>query len=275
MKRDADNKARLAFAVVLLLAAAGGAGWYLLSSSRYTTYQIVTRDPVSGLIADAPVEYHGVDVGKVKSVELVDSRSVRILLNIEHSAPVTAATVATITARGLAAKGFTGYVYVSLEDASTDSGRLVARPGERYPAIPATPPKTDTLDVAFSKMNDNVEFISERVRTALDDKTVASFKRSAKNLERVTKTLADNNDKLNAIIVNGGKASYQLQPVLESSRDTLKELKTQILPEAHKTLTSLDNLSTSLTGFAAKVNKDPSVIVRGTVPTPLGPGEGQ
>src|SRR5438552_8623751 len=275
MKRDVDNKARLAFAAVLLLAAAGGAGWYLLSSSRYTSYQIVTRDPVSGLIADAPVEYHGVDVGKVKSVELVDSRSVRVLLNVEHSAPVTAATVATITARGLAAKGFTGYVYVSLEDASTDSRRLVARPGERYPAIPATPPKTDTLDVAFSKMNDNFEFISERVRTALDDKTVASFKRSAKNLERVTKTVADNNDKLNASIVNGGKASYQLQPVLESSRDTLKELKTQILPEAHKTLTGLDNLSTSLTGFAAKVNKDPSVIVRGTVPTPLGPGEGQ
>ena len=100
MKRDADNKARLAFAVVLLLTAAGGAGWYLLSSSRYTTYQIVTRDPVSGLIADAPVEYHGVDVGKVRSVELVDSRSVRILLNIEHSAPVTAATGHTMAAPG-------------------------------------------------------------------------------------------------------------------------------------------------------------------------------
>jgi phospholipid/cholesterol/gamma-HCH transport system substrate-binding protein len=95
------------------------------------------------------------------------------------------------------------------------------------------------------------------------------------NLQRVTKTLADNNDKMNALIINSERASYRLQPLLESSRDTLKELQTQILPEAHKTLTSLDNLSTLLTGFATKVNKDPSVIVRGATPPRPGPGEGQ
>jgi phospholipid/cholesterol/gamma-HCH transport system substrate-binding protein len=273
MKLGIENKARLAFAAVLLLAAVAGAGWYLLAASRYTTYQIVTRDPVSGLIADAPVEFHGVDVGKVKSVELIDSQSVRILLSVDDGAPVTKATVATITTRGLAARGFTGYVYVSLDDALTDSGRLAAPPGERYPAIPLAPPQSVSLDVAISKMNDNVEFISERVRKVLDDRTVASLKQSVDQLQRVTKTLADDNDKLNALIVNGERASEQLQPLLETSKDTLKELNTQILPQAHKTLTSLDNLSTGLTGFATKVNRDPSIIVRGAAPPPLGPGE--
>ncbi len=275
MKLDVENLARLAFAAVLLLAAVAGAGWYLLAASRYTIYQIVTRDPVSGLIADAPVEFHGVDVGKVKSVELIDSHSVRILLSVDDGAPLTKATVATITTRGLAARGFTGYVYVSLEDALTESGRLVAPPGERYPAIPLMPPQSMSLDVAISKMNDNVEFISERVRKVLDDRTVTSLKQSVEQLQRVTKTLADDNDKLNALIVNGERASQQLQPLLETSKDTLKELNTQILPEAHKTLTSLDNLSTGLTGFATKVNRDPSIIVRGAAPPPLGPGERQ
>jgi phospholipid/cholesterol/gamma-HCH transport system substrate-binding protein len=273
MKLDVENTARLAFAAVLVLTAAVGAGWYLLASSRYTTYQILTRDPVSGLIADAPVEFHGVDVGKVKSVELIDSRSVRILLSVDDGAPVTKATVATITTRGLAARGFTGYVYVSLDDALAESGRLAAPPGERYPTIPLTPPQSVSLDVAIGKMNDNVEFISERVRKVLDDRTVASLKQSVDQLQRVTKTLADDNDKLHALIVNGERASQQLQPLLETSRDTLKELNTQILPEAHKTLTSLDNLSTGLTGFATKVNRDPSIIVRGAAPPPLGPGE--
>jgi len=129
MKLDADNKARIAFALVLLLGTAAGAAWYLFSSIRYTTYQIQTHDPVSGLIVDAPIEYHGVDVGKVKSVELIDSRSIRVLLSIKNGAPVTAATVATITSRGLATRGFTGYVYVSLEDAGTAFRSLVARPG--------------------------------------------------------------------------------------------------------------------------------------------------
>jgi phospholipid/cholesterol/gamma-HCH transport system substrate-binding protein len=275
MKLDADNKARFAFAFALLLGGAVGTGWYLFSSGRYTTYQTLTHDPVSGLIADAPVEYHGVDVGKVKSVELIDSRSVRILLSIERRAPVTAATVATINTRGLAARGFTGYVYISLEDAGTDFRSLVARPGEQYAVIPMTPPNSVSLDVAISRMNDNVQFITERIHDVLDDKTVGSLKQSVQSLQQITKTLADNNTKLNALIVNGERASYQLQPLLESSNDTVKALRTQILPEAHKTLADFDNLSTLLTGFAAKVNKDPSVIVRGAAPPPAGPGEGQ
>ena len=110
MKLDADNKARLAFAALVLLAAVAAIGWYLSSSSRQTTYQIITQDAVSGLMPDAPAEYHGVEVGKVKSVELIDSRSVRILISIDRTAPITAATAATITTRGLAAKGYTGYV---------------------------------------------------------------------------------------------------------------------------------------------------------------------
>jgi phospholipid/cholesterol/gamma-HCH transport system substrate-binding protein len=309
MKLDADNKARIAFALVLLLGAAGGIVWYLFSSSRYTTYQIQTHDPVSGLIADAPVEYHGVDVGRVKSVELIDSRSVRILLSIKNGAPVTAATVATITSRGLATRGFTGYVYVSLEDAGTDSRSLVARPDERYPAIPTAPSKSVNLDLAISQVNQNVQFMTELLQNVLDKNTVASLKQSVDSLQQVTKMLADNNAKMNSLIINGERASRQLQPLLassqdavntlqtqvlpethraltsldnlstslqpllESSKDTVNALQTQVLPEAHKALTSLDYLSKSLSGFATKVSKDPSVIVRGVAPPLPGPGE--
>lgn len=309
MKLNADSKARIAFASLLLLVVAAGIVWYLVASSRYTTYQIQTHDPVSGLIPDAPIEYHGVEVGKVKSVELVDSRSIRILLSIRNDAPVTAATVATITARGLATRGFTGYVYVSLEDAGTDFRSLVAGPGERYPAIPTAPSKSANLDLAISQMNVNVQVMTELLQNVLDKNTVASLKQSVDSLHQVTKTLADNNAKLNSLIINGERASRQLQPLLASSQDAVTALQTQILPEthrvltsldalstslhplaassrdavnalqsqvlpeAHKALTSLDNLSKSLSGFATKVSKDPSVIVRGVAPPSLGPGE--
>jgi phospholipid/cholesterol/gamma-HCH transport system substrate-binding protein len=309
MKLDADNKARIAFALVLLLGAAVGIVWNVVSSARYTTYQVQTHDSVSGLIADAPVEYHGVDVGKVKSVELIDSRSIRILLSIRNDAPVTTATVATITSRGLATRGFTGYVYVSLEDAGTDSRSLVARAGERYPAIPTAPSKSVSLDLAISQVNGNVQVMTELLQNVLDKNTVASLKQSVDSLQQVTKMLADNNAKVNSLIINGERASRQLQPLLassqetvtalqtqilpethraltsldnlstslqplvESSKDTVNALQTQILPETHKALASLDSLSTSLSGFATKVSKDPSVIVRGVAPRSLGPGE--
>ena len=59
MKITVENKARLAFALALLLIALGGLAWTAVSAGRHATYQIRTQDPVSGLIADAPVEFHG------------------------------------------------------------------------------------------------------------------------------------------------------------------------------------------------------------------------
>ena len=273
MKLDVDNKARVAFAVVAVVIVIVAAAWISIWSTRYKTYQIRTHDPVSGLIADAPIEYHGVDVGRVTRVELIDSHSIRVLLSVERAAPVSAATVATITTRGLAARGFTGYVYVSLEDAGTDSSSLTARSGEEYPVIPMTRPKSVSLDTTISRMDENLQRVSDRINEVLDDKTVASLKQSVDNLERVTTVLADNNAKLNTLITTGERASRELGSLLASSNDTLSALQTQVLPQAHKTLADLDDLSTSLTGFAKQVNKDPSVVVRGVAQRPLGPGE--
>ena len=273
MKIGIDNQARLAFGVVLLLGVAAIFAWKLTSSARYTTYEIRTHDVVSGLIADAPVEYHGVDVGKVKSVELIDSRSIRILLRVENRAPVTAATVATITTRGLAARGFTGYVYVALEDAGTDFRGLVAQPGEPFPVLATAASKSASLDTAISQVNQNVQFLTERVQSVLDDQTVASLKESVDSLQRITKTLADNNARLASLIISGERAGHQLQPLLKSSKDTVRALQEQVLPEAHKALTSVNRLSSSLDPFATKVSRDPSVIVRGVARPPPGPGE--
>jgi phospholipid/cholesterol/gamma-HCH transport system substrate-binding protein len=165
---DAINrKARWLFSAVLAVGAIVGASWYFLSAARYTTYQIETHDAVSGLIVDAPVEFHGVDVGKVTRVELVDPRSIRVLLAIKADAPVSRATVATITARGLATRGFTGYVTVSLEDLATGSGRLVAAPGAKYPVIPTRPTKVVNLDLAIAQVNDNVQALSDVLQSIL------------------------------------------------------------------------------------------------------------
>src|SRR5437899_3345749 len=128
MSLSIENKARLAFVVLLLAGAAAGLAWFVVASSRYVTYEVRTQDAVSGLIADAPVEFHGVEVGKVERVELIDPHRVGIVLSVSRQAPVTMATVATITARGLASRGFTGYVYVSLEDDGGDVRPIVAAP---------------------------------------------------------------------------------------------------------------------------------------------------
>jgi phospholipid/cholesterol/gamma-HCH transport system substrate-binding protein len=319
MGNPINTKATFAFVGLLLVLTVSGAGWYFFAGSQYATFQIYTQDSVSGLIADAPVEFHGVEVGKVKSVRLVDPHTVRIVLSIEKTAPVSSASVATITSRGLATRGFTGYVCIALEDVGINSRPLTLRPGEPYPIIPTAPSKVVTLDTTISQVNDNFQVITGLLKSLLDTKTIASLKQSADNLQQVTKALAENTNKLNSIVANTERASRRFEPLLQSSDnavrtletqilpqahtllkssdDTLSTLQTQILPQAHsllqssdatvnalqtqilpeanKALFSLDSLSSSFADLATKINRDPSVVIRGTAQRPLGPGEGK
>jgi phospholipid/cholesterol/gamma-HCH transport system substrate-binding protein len=131
--------------------------------------------PGSGLTVDAPIEFHGVDVGKVKNIRLVSPRSVSIVLSIDKSAPLTSATVATITSRGLATRGCTGYVYISLDDVGIDSRPLITRPSAPYPIIPTAPSKIMTLDTTIYQVRDNVRVITDLLQSLLDKKTIMAL----------------------------------------------------------------------------------------------------
>src|SRR5262249_10764587 len=128
-----------------------------------------------------------------------------------------------ITGRGLATRGFTGYVYVSLENAATDARPLAAAPGQPFPLIPTAPSRSVNLDTAISRLNENVQTMTDLLQTVLDQKTVASLKESVDSLQRLAQTLAANNARLNAILANGEQASTRLVPLLQASDAALKE----------------------------------------------------
>jgi phospholipid/cholesterol/gamma-HCH transport system substrate-binding protein len=302
VKIGTNTMARLMFVTVLLISTVAGVIWYLHSVGRYAAYQIYTDDPISGLAIDSPVEFHGVDVGKVKTIRLVSPHSVGIVLSIDKNAPVTSASVATVTSRGLATRGYTGYVYISLDDIGIDSQPLTTRPREPYPIIPTATSKVLTLDTSINQMKDNVQIITDLLQSLLDKKTIVSLQQTVDNLQQFSNVLAASTEKLNTIVANTERASHRfepllkstegsasqlqtkilpeahealnnLKPLLESSHDTVSALQTQILPEASRALINLDKLSTTLTGLATKINRDPSILVRGTTPPPPGPGE--
>ena len=115
---------------------------------------------------------------------------------------------------------------------------LVAASAGDYPAIPTAASRSVNLDLAIAQVNENVETLTRQLEATLDPKTVATLKQSAESLQRVSKAL-----------------------------------ETQVLPEAQKTLTKLDDLSTTMTGAAEKLRRDPSVALRGSGKRVPGPGE--
>lgn len=326
MTTSAEARARTLFVLFLVAVAAGVAGWLLWREGRFTTYEIRTGDAVSGLIEGSPVELHGVEVGKVHAVELENARRVRVLLDVRKDLTLSSSTIATITGRGLATRGFTGYVYVSLEDSGAP-GRPLSRGPDGYPQIATAPSQLESLDTSFSELNRNVQTVSALLQSALDPRTMASMKQSLAGLEQVSRTLAANNDRIVQILANAERTSAQMQPLvqssseavqalrtqvlpqaretlrqldglsaamngrmdtilqnteqastrvgplLQSSNDAVRSLQMQILPEAQRTLTRLDHLSTSLGQSADRIQRNPSLLLRGTVATPVGPGE--
>jgi phospholipid/cholesterol/gamma-HCH transport system substrate-binding protein len=326
---SATSKARWAFALSLAVLAAAGAAAYAWNAGRHATYEIRSREPVSGLIPGAPVEFHGVEVGQVRQVQLADPRTVRVLLELRRDAPVTTATVATVTGRGLATRGFTGYVYVSLEDRGGPGAPLQPPPGGAHPVIASAPPQSVSLDTSIGTLNESVQRVTALLEGVLDRDTVASMKQSAASLEQVTRTLAANNQRIEAILANAERAtgrmqpllqtsgevlrslqtqvlpqaqqtlvrmedlststgqrmgvildnteraSTRLEPLLQSGNDAVHSLQTQLLPEAHRTLARMEHLSTTLDETAVRIRRNPSVLWRGTSPTPAGPGEAQ
>jgi ABC-type transporter Mla subunit MlaD len=245
MQTSPVSRARIAFVLSLVAVATAAAAWYFASGSRFTRYEIRSRDPVSGLIAGAPVEFHGVEVGKVQAVRLLDAHTVSVLLEVRKDAPVTTATVATITGRGLATRGFTGYVYVTLEDRGAGGRPLVRAAGSDAALIASAPAQSVSLDTSINQLNQSVQAVTALLESVLDRDTVASLKRSAASLDQVTRTLAANNARIETILANAERATVRMQPLLQSSGEMLHTLQRQVLPEAQQALVGLEDLSVS------------------------------
>jgi len=275
-----EHRAWVLFGLLLLVGTAAGLTWYILASERYATFEIRTADPVSGLIPDSPVEFHGVEVGKVQRVQLIAPRSVSILVNIRRDAPVTRATVATITARGLATRGFTGYVYVALEDSGVDRRPLEPWNSDSFPRIPTAPSRSVSLDTTISEVKQDVQQLTDLLHSVLDENTVASLKGSVDDLRKVAQVLATNSQRLDTMIssaertsMNAEQLSRDVRPLVESSQQVVKTLQNKILPETNDAIAKASELGASLKEVSTEIERNPTVLVRGKSPPPPGPGE--
>src|SRR5690606_9908047 len=132
-----------------------------------------------------------------------------------------------------------------------------------YPIIPTVPSRSASLDTTISELSRNVTLLTGLVESTLDPDTIAALKESVGNLQRVSHTLADNNEKFGQMLSNAERASGRLQPLLQSSQDTVRMLQNQLMPEAYRTLARLDDVSRSLNDLTRRIQRNPAVLVRG------------
>ena len=297
-----------AFVLVLGAALIGGVLWLAAGGAwqkHYDLYQAIMEESVAGLNLNAPVKYNGVDVGKVRSINLdpVDPQRVNLLFAIERGTPIKQDTVAVLKTQGL-----TGIAYVELSGGARDAPPLGVVAGAEYPLIRTKPSLSARLENVLTTVLAKLDSTSSSINAVLSPENQAAFKSTLADLASVARTIAARRDTLDAGIVsaartfdNGARATAQLGPVIEriargaeavekmgnqtaaastQAADTvasvgadLKRFSSETLPELERLLGELSVLSASLRRLTEQTERNPAGLLFGRKQVPEGPGE--
>jgi phospholipid/cholesterol/gamma-HCH transport system substrate-binding protein len=190
VERDAKYATVALFALACIVAALAFVWWYSGRGDRrdYGTYEIYFEGSVSGLSKGSPVRYLGVDVGRVTalSVDKRDASRVKVVADIDRSAPISGATQAKLGLLGL-----TGLLYIDLKQDPQIAPTQPLQRGDAHPVIAAG---KGTIEASLEKLPEvlnQATSIMARIEEMLADRNIESFGRTLANLERASATLPE------------------------------------------------------------------------------------
>jgi phospholipid/cholesterol/gamma-HCH transport system substrate-binding protein len=212
MENKAHAMAAGTFVVAVALMLLALAAWLTHERGERHTYEISTRESVTGLQAQAPVRYRGVDVGKVASIGFDPKIAGNVLIRIEvdEELALTRDTFATLSYQGV-----TGLAFVQLSDRGRQAVKLV--PDDRNPPrIPLEPGLLAKLETKGEVILEQIELATTRVAKVLNDENqkrlasaLANLDEAAGNAKLLTKRLDDTTAK-------------HLNPALDQATITLR-----------------------------------------------------
>jgi phospholipid/cholesterol/gamma-HCH transport system substrate-binding protein len=234
-----------------------------LSTKRYKTFQVIMHESVAGLGVNSSVKYNGVNVGTVKKISLNNQNpeQVCLILQIEEHTPITEGTTATLNSQGL-----TGITYLALQGSDSNLNPIPLLPGKKYPIIKSAPSLFLRLDTTLRDLNNNMNQITHDINGVLGGENPILFRKILNNLTMTSHHLAGQSKRLNAILANTARSTRAFPSLMNT-------LTQQTLPSTNQVLTNLSIMTNNLLEFSDNLRQNPSILIRGQKPPPLGPGE--
>ncbi len=188
---------------------------------KYGLYMAILDESVAGLNINAPVKYNGVDVGKVKSIQLDPNNPelVQLILAIERGTPIKVDTVAVLKTQGL-----TGIAYVELDGGAKNAAPLVASADEKYPVIRTKPSLSTRLENILTSVLAKLDNTSSNIDSLLSNENRESFKNALANIATVSKTIAARNAEIDAGIVSATRAANNTERVTQKLNPMIDKL---------------------------------------------------
>lgn len=297
-----------AFVLILGAALIGGVLWLASGGAfkqKYDLYLAIEDESVAGLNLNAPVKYNGVEVGKVRRIDLDHDNPERVILlfAIVRGTPIKEDTVAVLKTQGL-----TGIAYVELSGGARDAPLLRATAGSEYPVIRTKPSLSARLENILTSVLEKLDGTSKGLNTLLSDENQAAFKSALADISAVAHTIAERKATIDAGLVsaartfeNASRATAQIRPVIDqigrsaeavgkmgdevartsttagntanSIGADVKRFTAETLPELERLLGELRVLSASLRRLTEQTERNPAGLLFGRKQVPDGPGE--
>ncbi|HWP10246.1 MAG TPA: MlaD family protein [Ramlibacter sp.] len=213
------------------------AAWLTRDTGVRDIYEISTRETVTGLQAQAPVRYRGVDVGKVASIGFDPKAQGNVLLRLEidGDAPVTTDTFATLSYQGI-----TGLAFVQLDDTGKPAQRLVSD-NDHPPRIPLNPSLLAKLTAKGEVILERVEQVAGRVNQLLGDENQRRFSSALDNLDSAANDASRLARRLDSTVAK------RVDPALAEASTTLRAVRSSA-DELEKTAVDFGQTARRLNG---------------------------
>lgn len=188
------------------------------SSARYNVY---FKGSVSGLKTGNAVQYRGIPVGVVSSLEInpKNVEEVRATIEVNQATPVKTDTVA-----GLGYQGITGVAYIELTGGTHDALPLKVSPGEKYPVITSKPSQLQELFDAAPELVTRVTHLVNLAVRFLGPKNQENVSTILNNMQTITGAVAEKSGDIGALIGDARVAVNDMRAVAVEANATLKEV---------------------------------------------------
>jgi len=228
MENKAHAMAAGIFVVVVAALLVVLAAWLTRKTGETVSYEISTRETVTGLQSQAAVRYRGVEVGKVSFIGFDPQvqGNVLIRLDVDRQAPVTTDTFATLSYQGV-----TGLAFVQLDDRGRPASPLAQ--GAQPPRIPLEPGLVSRLTAKGELVLDQIQQTVTRANQFLGE---------------------SNQRKLAASLDNLGQAAADASQLARRMQATVDQRVDPALAETTQTMRSVRNVADEFDRTAKRLN---------------------
>jgi len=214
------------------------------SDRTWQEYRVVFREAVTGLSVGSPVQYNGIAVGSITELTLApnDPRQVVARIRLNSNTPIK-----TDTRAKLAITSLTGPSIIQLSGGTPESPALTSVDKSDAPVIQTTPS-------ALQNITDTANRIVERLDQVLSDRNVASISATLQNLEKVSNSISNRDEGVQALLVSARDAARKLDQTLTTTNGAVQRLDHNLVQQLPPILDKLDATLSKLDSAANNAN---------------------